>query len=180
MPVEPFLTGNPINPALNERGWKNTVIALPGNVTRIKLRFAPQDSDSKKVKPCVNLFPFDPTFGPGYVWHCHLINHEDNEMMRPLKVVSCHFPGPNPQTYCRIMVEGSTQLVPPARKDAPIHRKNTVHAHIEKVGAENVVISGFIRRTITYTAVLDNGLDHEKVIVDEYSFPVHDRTGRRQ
>lgn len=91
-------------------------------------------------------------------------------MMRPLKVVSCHFPGPNPQTYCRIMVEGSTQLVPPARKDAPIHRKNTVHAHIEKVCAENVVISGFIPRTITYTAVLDNGLDHEKVIVDDIPF----------
>lgn len=30
---------------------------------------------------------FDPTRGPGYIWHCHLIDHEDNEMMRPLIIV---------------------------------------------------------------------------------------------
>ncbi|HER54684.1 MAG TPA: hypothetical protein ENO13_02155, partial [Candidatus Bathyarchaeota archaeon] len=27
------------------------------------------------------------TEGPGYVWHCHLLEHEDNEMMRPYKVI---------------------------------------------------------------------------------------------
>ena len=35
------------------------------------------------VQPGQNLFAFDPTYGPGYVWHCHIIDHEDNEMMRP-------------------------------------------------------------------------------------------------
>ena len=52
--------------------------------------------------PCVpqagsNLFAFDPAAeldaradafgypgGPGYVWHCHILDHEDNEMMRPM------------------------------------------------------------------------------------------------
>lgn len=34
----------------------------------------------------INLFPFDPTTEPGYVWHCHILDHEDNEMMRPYKV----------------------------------------------------------------------------------------------
>jgi spore coat protein A, manganese oxidase len=24
---------------------------------------------------------------PAYVWHCHILEHEDNEMMRPYKVV---------------------------------------------------------------------------------------------
>jgi FtsP/CotA-like multicopper oxidase with cupredoxin domain len=33
-----------------------------------------------------NLYPFDPTQGPGYVWHCHILEHEDNEMMRPYLV----------------------------------------------------------------------------------------------
>ena len=31
-------------------------------------------------------YPFDPTVlinGVGYVWHCHIVDHEDNEMMRP-------------------------------------------------------------------------------------------------
>ena len=34
----------------------------------------------------VNTYPFDPTEligGVGYVWHCHIVDHEDNEMMRP-------------------------------------------------------------------------------------------------
>jgi spore coat protein A, manganese oxidase len=170
LPVEPFLTNDPIDPAPNERGWKDTVLVPPGKVTRIKLRFAPQDANPKKAKPCVNLFPFDPSFGAGYVWHCHLIDHEDNEMMRPLKVTSCPTPIANPQTCCQVMVEGNTALVPPARKYAPISHTNTIHAQIEKVCPENVVISGFIRRTITYTAVLDSGLEQEQEIVDDIPF----------
>jgi FtsP/CotA-like multicopper oxidase with cupredoxin domain len=35
------------------------------------------------VGPGVNRYPFDPVEGPGYVWHCHIIEHEDHEMMRP-------------------------------------------------------------------------------------------------
>ena len=34
-------------------------------------------------RPGQNKFAFNPTYGPGYVWHCHIIDHEDNEMMRP-------------------------------------------------------------------------------------------------
>jgi len=60
------LPGGQINPALpNEQGWKDTVIAYPGEVTRIRAKFDV----------------------PGlYVWHCHILEHEDNEMMRPLCV----------------------------------------------------------------------------------------------
>ncbi len=45
-----------------EMGWKDTVIAYPGEVTRVKAKFDI----------------------PGlYVWHCHILSHEDNEMMVP-------------------------------------------------------------------------------------------------
>jgi spore coat protein A, manganese oxidase len=48
-----------------EGGLKDTVIAYPGEVTRVKARFD----------------------HPGlFVWHCHILEHEDNEMMRPLRV----------------------------------------------------------------------------------------------
>jgi len=48
-----------------ERGRKDTVIALPGEVTRVKASF-----------------PL-----PGqFVWHCHIVEHEDNEMMRPYRI----------------------------------------------------------------------------------------------
>ncbi|HZO85924.1 MAG TPA: multicopper oxidase [Verrucomicrobiae bacterium] len=48
-----------------ERGAKDTVIAFPDEITRIKARF-----------DIAGLF----------VWHCHIVEHEDNEMMRPYRV----------------------------------------------------------------------------------------------
>jgi spore coat protein A, manganese oxidase len=58
----------PVIPAeAGEAGWKDTVRADPGMVTRIIARFEGY---------------------PGrYVWHCHILEHEDNEMMRPFDVV---------------------------------------------------------------------------------------------
>ena len=88
VPVEPFLTScYPIPPDENEMGWKDTIRMNPNQVTRIRVRFAPQDVPSGGVKPGENLFPFDPCAEPGYVWHCHILDHEDNEMMRPYQVI---------------------------------------------------------------------------------------------
>lgn len=83
-----YLIGNPIAPDDNEKGWKDTLRMNPGQVTRILVRFAPQEADESKVAPGVNLYPFNPCIGPGYVWHCHILEHEDNEMMRPL-IIKC-------------------------------------------------------------------------------------------
>ncbi|WNG28247.1 multicopper oxidase domain-containing protein [Cystobacter fuscus] len=53
-------------PPPDEQGWKDTVQAFPGEVTRIVARFD----------------------RPGrYAWHCHILSHEDHEMMRPYQVV---------------------------------------------------------------------------------------------
>ncbi|WP_280671597.1 MULTISPECIES: multicopper oxidase domain-containing protein [unclassified Kitasatospora] len=52
-------------------------------MTRLIARWAPSTTGVDAVAPGENRFPFDPTEGPGYVWHCHIIDHEDNEMMRP-------------------------------------------------------------------------------------------------
>ncbi|MDP2997121.1 MAG: multicopper oxidase [Bryobacterales bacterium] len=59
------LVGDPIPPEAGERGTKDTVIAYPGQVTRIKAKF-----DIRGL----------------FVWHCHILEHEDNEMMRPYRV----------------------------------------------------------------------------------------------
>jgi FtsP/CotA-like multicopper oxidase with cupredoxin domain len=64
--VQPVqLAGDPTPPESWEDGWKDTVIAYPGQVTRLRLRF-------------VNAGQF--------VWHCHIVEHEDNEMMRPYRI----------------------------------------------------------------------------------------------
>lgn len=81
--LSPYLQGPVLSPDPNERGWKDTFKMYPGQVTRVIVRWAPQDVPVNGVGPGQNLYPFDPTKGPGYVWHCHIIDHEDNEMMRP-------------------------------------------------------------------------------------------------
>jgi hypothetical protein len=83
--VTPFLQG-PVFPAEpNERGWKDVIKSYPGQVTTYMVRFAPTDMPVKTAKPSLK-YPFDPSSGPGYVWHCHIVEHEDNDMMRPLNV----------------------------------------------------------------------------------------------
>jgi spore coat protein A, manganese oxidase len=83
-PVSGALLAGTLTPPLpQEYGWKDTVITYPDQVTRIMARWAPQNVPVLDVEAGQNLFAFDPTYGPGYVWHCHIIDHEDNEMMRP-------------------------------------------------------------------------------------------------
>jgi len=85
--ITPFLQG-PIMPALvNERGWKDTYIVYPGEVATFITRYAPTDIPTS-ASPNELIYGFDPSEGPGYVWHCHILDHEDNEMMRPYKVVA--------------------------------------------------------------------------------------------
>ncbi len=84
--VTPFLQGKPRPPELNEAGWKDTVVMYPGEVTRIAVRWAPTDVPVTAL-PADLVYPFNPTGALGYVWHCHIIDHEDNEMMRPTQIL---------------------------------------------------------------------------------------------
>jgi spore coat protein A len=61
------LTGQPSGPAANEAGWKDTVQMYPGTVTTIVAKF---DLPGK------------------YVWHCHILEHEEHDMMHWLNVVT--------------------------------------------------------------------------------------------
>ncbi|KAK4762310.1 hypothetical protein SAY86_008078 [Trapa natans] len=71
--------GRKVAVSAHERGWKNVYKMMPGYVTRVLVRFSYIHSNSS--------YPFDPTSEPGYVYHCHILDHEDNNMMRPLKLI---------------------------------------------------------------------------------------------
>ena len=60
--------GPAVPPEPGEAGWKDTVQAHSGMVTRIIARFE--------------------GYTGRYVWHCHVLEHEDNEMMRPYEVIA--------------------------------------------------------------------------------------------
>jgi FtsP/CotA-like multicopper oxidase with cupredoxin domain len=64
---ESLETGDIRGPETWEAGTKDTVIAFPGEITRVKATF---------------------DLAGLYVWHCHILEHEDNEMMRPYVVGS--------------------------------------------------------------------------------------------
>jgi len=64
-PATGALSGIVNPPEATELGWKDTIIAYPGEVTRLNATF---DIDGL------------------YVWHCHILEHEDNEMMVPFCV----------------------------------------------------------------------------------------------
>jgi FtsP/CotA-like multicopper oxidase with cupredoxin domain len=57
--------GQTMPPQPWESGFKDTVIVDPGEIARIKTKF---DMPGR------------------FVWHCHIVEHEDNEMMRPYTV----------------------------------------------------------------------------------------------
>jgi FtsP/CotA-like multicopper oxidase with cupredoxin domain len=65
-PVQPVqLSGDVRLPEAWESGFKDTVVSYPGEVTRVRGKFET----------------------PGqFVWHCHIVEHEDNEMMRPYRI----------------------------------------------------------------------------------------------
>ena len=81
-----------------EMGWKDTVVTYPDEVTRFVVRWAPQDEPATGPEAPVagvNRYPFNPTDllnGIGYVWHCHILDHEDNEMMRNYTVMPARQP----------------------------------------------------------------------------------------
>jgi FtsP/CotA-like multicopper oxidase with cupredoxin domain len=81
------LAGDIIPPMPQERGWKDTVQVLPNMITRVLVRFAKTNLPAGTPANAVNAgYDFSPNSGHGYVWHCHIVDHEDNEMMRPYSV----------------------------------------------------------------------------------------------
>ena len=86
---EPEMDGEPEGPLSYETGWKDTIAMHNGEKTRIAVRFGPTD----KLLTDTNIFwEYQPNALNGiYVWHCHITDHEDNEMMRP----DMYMPNPN-------------------------------------------------------------------------------------
>jgi FtsP/CotA-like multicopper oxidase with cupredoxin domain len=64
--LEPFLKESPQPPKGFEKGLKDTIRLPAMAVTRVAFRVGEYFGDS--------------------VWHCHILEHEDNDMMRPLIV----------------------------------------------------------------------------------------------
>lgn len=90
----PFLKGPASPPAANELGWKDTIHVPPGQVTRLLVPFGSQALGAGmhgihfgqlvtagNVAPYNNPVEFNGSFTGTFVWHCHILDHEENDMM---------------------------------------------------------------------------------------------------
>ncbi len=106
--VDAFTTGPMRSPEPWECGYKDTVVAPPGEVTRVlvewptaeEMKFDPDGpvqvssrvalgAPSADGKRALRLHPMvqdSPTTVRGYAWHCHVLDHEDHDMMLPIRV----------------------------------------------------------------------------------------------
>jgi FtsP/CotA-like multicopper oxidase with cupredoxin domain len=129
IPIEEFLQGRPMSPDPNEVAWKDTYRVNPGEVARFLIRFTPQDASPS--------FAFDATAEPGYVWHCHILEHEENDMMRPYHLVAPAAPilvVKNPEPSATSPSQWSLVARPAAdgamlRLDAPVRGALTVEVY---------------------------------------------------
>jgi spore coat protein A len=90
------LGGDSRDPEPNEDGWKDTAIMLPGEVTRVIAKF---DLPGR------------------YVWHCHILSHEDHEMMRP------YFVGTMPLAN-EIIDDNENQMLAEMVQGSPVLEQN--------------------------------------------------------
>ena len=74
--------GKPIPPDPNELGWKETVRMNPGEITTVIMQFNLPNLPTAAMRNAVS----PRTGGKEYVWHCHILEHEEHDMMRPLIV----------------------------------------------------------------------------------------------
>lgn len=74
--------GPPTPPDPNELGWKETIRMNPGEMTTVIMRFDLPELPTEAMRDAVS----PRTGGREYVWHCHILEHEEHDMMRPLIV----------------------------------------------------------------------------------------------
>ena len=96
-------------PAANEKGWKDTFVVPPGYVGRVQAKF---DLPGR------------------YVWHCHILSHEDHEMMRPFHV------GPLPMDPAEIIQTASLSQNTPN----PFSENTTITFTLEKPQPVSIII----------------------------------------
>jgi spore coat protein A, manganese oxidase len=77
----------PTAPEKNEQGWKETVLMYPGTVARCMMKFDLTNTQITTATGKVVVTPPSPrTGGMEYVWHCHILEHEEHDMMHSLVV----------------------------------------------------------------------------------------------
>lgn len=102
--AEPFVTGPMVPPAPWEAGWKETVRAPAHSITRVVIYFPTADElgfdpDETFVPPHPQPDSHGATHTPqqpgtepnrigGYMWHCHILDHEDHDMMLGFRTVA--------------------------------------------------------------------------------------------
>jgi FtsP/CotA-like multicopper oxidase with cupredoxin domain len=151
--VGPFLLGSvmPANP--EEKGWKDDIKSFPGEVATFVVRVAPTDRPINASQAEL-LLPFDPSIGPGYVWHCHIIDHEDMDMMRPLMILpsALRFPQITAQPQPLVSCVGSTETI------SVTATSDTEISYLWQISTDGGTVWNDMSNGAPYTGVLTSAL----------------------
>jgi spore coat protein A len=163
--VTKVVTGNPIPNAPNENGWKDTFIVPPGTKGIVKAKF---DRLGR------------------YVWHCHILSHEDHEMMRPFEVIAAlkqgsdviagvteyrldqNYPNPfNPSTVINFSIPAENTLVSLKIYNAIGQEISTLINQVVPAGNHEVQFdaTGLPSGVYFYTLTAGNFVNSKKMIV---------------
>jgi len=93
LPLQPLDANVPNGTGVadNEKGWRETVRMNPGEITTVAMKFSlPQRTHATPATSFVEsprLLASYGISGTEYVWHCHILEHEEHDMMRSLVVI---------------------------------------------------------------------------------------------
>jgi len=140
------LLGPAVPPDPQDAGWKDTIVSPPGFVTRVIARFDKQGE---------------------YVWHCHILSHEEHDMMRPMKIVPSALAPPASLTVPSATPDDRTVTVTvaPATPANPVAEK--YYVEYRKTGDANWITNALGSGTSqTFTFPSDGTYDLRAKAVD--------------
>ena len=115
------MLGMPMMPAPDELGWKDTWVIYPGQVMRIRAKF---------------------DLPGNYVWHCHILSHEDHDMMRPMTIVPNNLPIP-PDSTANFIKKIQLQIMP-----NPFTTKATIQFKMKETLPVSIVLYNSLGKVV--------------------------------
>ncbi len=155
-------TGAARGPELNELGWKETVKMNPGEVTTVifKWDMVPVPFDVPYSTRSMGVLGAQIAQANEFVWHCHILEHEEHDMMRPLVITGKNPQKPNITPTASAVTATANQVVSftvtvATGKTFTVASNNSTYPAVKNIAGTgfDVAVPGLVIRPLTPIAV---------------------------